>query len=67
MSLQECRKIGGLTMTDPCANCPIRKMYAKSFDIHFWGEDCFYECEEWKHWKEIQQEQEPKEQEDDDD
>ena len=31
-------------------------MYALSFDIHFYGEDCPYECEEYEHWKEFQAE-----------
>ena len=38
-------------MTPPCENCPTRKMYARTFDAHFSGEDCPYECEEYERWK----------------
>ena len=24
----------------------------KSFDMHFFGDDCWYECEEYERWKE---------------
>lgn len=41
-------------MIEPCKNCHIRKMYAKTFDAHFWGEDCPYECEKYERWKEVQ-------------
>ena len=41
-------------MIKPCKNCPTRKMYAKMFDFHFWGEDCPYECEEYNKWREIE-------------
>lgn len=27
-----------------CCDCPIRKYYAKAFDIHFGKEDCIVEC-----------------------
>ena len=43
-------------MEAPCKNCQTRKAYARAFDIHFWGEDCPYECEEYEHWKEFQRE-----------
>jgi len=43
-------------MIAPCQDCPTRMMFARSFDIHFWGEDCPYYCEEWEHWKEFQRE-----------
>jgi len=33
-------------MEDPCKNCPDRQLYARLMDIHFWGEDCPYVCEE---------------------
>ena len=39
-------------MEDPCKNCPTRKMYARSFDLHFWGDDCPYECKKHKIYKE---------------
>ena len=32
-------------MTDKCKDCPARKYYAKTFDMHFYGEDCPFECE----------------------
>ena len=38
-------------MTSPCDKCKIRKWYAKRMDIHFWGADCPYECEEYEKWK----------------
>lgn len=37
---------------DPCKNCEIRQWYAMKFDIHFWGEDCLYICEEYKRYEE---------------
>ena len=41
-------------MTDPCKYCPTRKTLAKIFDIHVWGEDCPYVCEEYDEWKAAQ-------------
>ena len=38
-------------MEDPCKKCWTRKWYARKFDIHFWGEDCPYECKEYKQYK----------------
>ena len=38
-------------MENPCKNCMERKFYAKSFDMHFSGEDCPYECEEYERYK----------------
>ena len=38
-------------MEDPCKNCPDRQWYARRLDIHFWGEDCPYECEEFERYK----------------
>ena len=38
--------------THPCECCPIRKFYARVFDMHFYGADCFYECGDYKKWKE---------------
>lgn len=35
----------------PCRDCPIRKMFAGRFDIHFSGEDCFYECGQYEKYK----------------
>ena len=43
-------------MKKPCDECPTRKMYALTFDMHISGEDCPYECEEYEHWKEFQAE-----------
>ena len=31
-----------------CEKCKIRIWYAKRLDIHFWGDDCFYECEKYE-------------------
>ena len=38
-------------MEDPCKNCENRQWYAMKFDLHFWGEDCPYECEEYERYK----------------
>lgn len=39
-------------MTDHhCDKCHIRKMYAKRFDLHIWGEDCPYVCPKYDKWK----------------
>ena len=38
-------------MEKPCGNCQTRRMYARMFDMHFSGEDCPYECEEYERWK----------------
>lgn len=38
-------------MEDPCKNCPDRQWYARRLDIHFWGGDCPYECEEYERFK----------------
>jgi len=38
-------------MTCPCLNCKIRKNFAKEFDIHFWGDDCLYECDKYERYK----------------
>lgn len=27
-----------------CENCEYRKMIAKMFDIHIWGDDCWINC-----------------------
>lgn len=35
----------------PCVKCPERKYYAMFYDMHFSGEDCPYECEEYEKWK----------------
>ena len=37
-----------MTMESPCNNCPEKQLYARMFDIHFSGEDCPYECEEYE-------------------
>jgi hypothetical protein len=33
-----------------------RKVYAKTLDIHIYGEDCPYECKEYEHWRQFQKE-----------
>lgn len=38
-------------MNCPCEKCDTRRTYAKCFDIHIWGDDCPYECEEYENWK----------------
>ena len=35
----------------PCYDCPIRKAYARRFDMHVWGEDCPRRCEEFEEWR----------------
>ena len=35
----------------PCKQCSTRRVYATMFDMHFWGEDCPHECEEFEKWK----------------
>lgn len=40
----------------PCNYCSIQKTYAKDWDIHFFGEDCPYECERYEKWKAEQKE-----------
>ena len=34
----------------PCKKCPIRRKFARAFDMHFWGEDCPWECAVYKAW-----------------
>ena len=43
-------------MEDPCKDCPARKWYAKRLDMHFWGEDCPYECTSYKKYKKFKEE-----------
>lgn len=43
-------------MECPCENCLERKVYAKTLDIHIYGEDCPYECKEYEHWRQYQKE-----------
>lgn len=35
----------------PCDTCAIRKAYARRFDFHIYGEDCFFVCEVYEKWK----------------
>ena len=35
----------------PCRDCEIRRWYARRFDIHFSGEDCFWVCDKYETWK----------------
>lgn len=37
-------------MLCPCKSCVIRNEYANVFDMHFWGEDCPWECDDYKTW-----------------
>lgn len=39
----------------PCENCDLRKVYAHMLDMHFTGEDCPYECEEYEKYKEAKE------------
>lgn len=39
------------TNNHPCEHCKTRKFFAKRFDMHFYGEDCWYECERYEKWK----------------
>lgn len=38
-------------MEAPCKTCKTRNLYARAFDMQIWGEDCPYECDEYKQWK----------------
>lgn len=29
----------------PCKTCKRRQYFARVFDMHFWGEDCPYQCD----------------------
>ena len=42
-------------MENPCKDCPDRQWYARRFDMHFWGGDCPYECEEYEQYKREQE------------
>ena len=35
----------------PCTNCKARKFFAKKFDMHFSGEDCWYMCDLYEEYK----------------
>jgi hypothetical protein len=39
-------------MADPCEKCSARLWYTTRLDIHFYGEDCPYICEEYERYKE---------------
>lgn len=34
----------------PCGKCRTRAEFAQVFDMHIWGDDCPYECEEYENW-----------------
>lgn len=34
----------------PCNDCVVRKRFAICFDMHFWGDDCPYECDAFEAW-----------------
>lgn len=36
---------------DPCVHCPTREMYARQFDMHFYGDDCPYFCKGYEIYK----------------
>lgn len=42
-------------LEDPCKNCYDRQWYSRRMDIHFWGEDCPYGCEEYEKYKKEKQ------------
>ena len=44
------------TIECPCAKCDLRKWYARKFDMHIYGEDCFFECEEYDEYKRLKNE-----------
>ena len=29
----------------PCKTCKRRQYFVRVFDMHFWGEDCPYQCD----------------------
>lgn len=35
----------------PCQKCEVRKMYAKRFDMHIYGDDCPYVCPKFDKWQ----------------
>ena len=47
-------------MEYPCKKCGSRQWYARRLDIHFWGEDCPYICEEYEQYKAEKEESEKK-------
>ena len=43
---------------DICKNCPIRKSYARSFDMHFDWIDCPYDCpNDYEHYLKLMEEE----------
>lgn len=46
-----------MKMERPCDNCDTRKAYARMFDMHFFGDDCPYQCDTFDKWKRQQEEQ----------
>lgn len=34
----------------PCKTCQLRQYFAHAFDMHFWGEDCPYQCDAYDNW-----------------
>ena len=57
----KCWKVGEVGMNDPCKNCHDRQWYARRLDIHFWGDDCPYVCEEYERYKAEKETDKPKE------
>ena len=35
----------------PCKNCIVRGRFVIGLDIHFWGDDCPYKCDDYDNWK----------------
>lgn len=35
----------------PCRACGERTYFARAFDMHFWGEDCWYVCQKYEDWR----------------
>lgn len=35
----------------PCKDCAARKILARTYDMHIWGEDCPYVCRQYDEWK----------------
>ena len=35
----------------PCTDCPVRKTYARLFDVHVSGKDCPNECDRYRTWE----------------
>lgn len=38
----------------PCDDCADRKLFAKLFDFHMYGDDCVFDCPQYAQWKKEQ-------------